>query len=284
MSSSTAGGPFTPDKTQVIRSYADAPGIRNNVVHLNQTPDSEFLASSVEFAGTGNVLFVEDGVRLRNSKLRFLGNDAVIHIRKSSRYLGLIATVFDESVFYLGPGASFTSEARFLPTERKHVIVGSDAMFSSRVLFRTADPHLIYSARTRQRVNASESIWVGDHVWLGEDTLLLKGARVGSGSILAARAVVTKSVPSNSTAAGVPARVVGSDIFWTRPSVHAYTQTQTDQSAVHPNDDFIYTHHDVLDVDQLQRQLDSASSGTERAAWCHKLDQMTGKNRFFRPW
>lgn len=269
-------------QTQIIRSYEDAAALRDNVIHLNKTQDSEFIDSSVEFAGTGNVLYVEDGAKLRSSRLRFLGNNAVIHIRTSPLYLRLLATVFHESVFYLGPGASFTAEARFLPTERKHVIIGSDAMFSSRVVFRTADPHLIYSASNHQRINPSASIWVGDHVWLGEDTLLLKGARVGSGSILAARAVVTKSVPCNSTAAGVPARIVGNGIFWTRPSVHAYTSEQTEQSLVNAQDDFIYTRDEhVLDVPQLEAALDGASSGLERAEWCQELDRTERKNRFF---
>ncbi|MDR6989382.1 acetyltransferase-like isoleucine patch superfamily enzyme [Paenarthrobacter nitroguajacolicus] len=251
-------------------------------MHLKDTPGSEFTSSTVEFAGTGNVLFVEDGTRLRNTRLRFLGNDAVIHLRKSQGFLRLVATVFEESVFYLGPGATFTAEARVLPTERKHVIVGRDAMFSSRVAFRTADPHLIYSVENRQRINPSESIWVGDHVWLGEDTLLLKGARVGSGSVLAARALVTKSVPSNATAAGVPARIVSNGIFWTRPSVHGYTGAQTQASLVHSGDEFIFTSDEqVADIQALERGLDAATSGIGRAAWCFQLDQMDGRNRFF---
>ncbi|MCD4850085.1 acyltransferase [Arthrobacter sp. AK01] len=269
-------------KNQVIHSYADVSKVRDNVVHLKDTPGSEFTASTVEFAGTGNVLFVEDGARLRNTRLRFLGNDSVIHLRKSHGFLKVIATVFEESVFYLGPGATFTAEARVLPTERKHVIVGRDAMFSSRVAFRTADPHLIYSVEHHQRVNPSESIWVGDHVWLGEDTLLLKGAKVGSGSILAARALITKKIPSNSTAAGVPARIVGNGIFWTRPSVHGYTAAQTELSHDHAGDEFIFSaDEEPADIQSLERELDAATSGIGRAAWCFQLDQMDGKNRFY---
>ena len=267
---------------QYIRSYSDVANVRENLVYLNDSDGSEFVSSSVEFAGTGNVLFVEDGVKLRNSRLRFLGNNSVIHIRKSSRYTRVVSTVFEESVLYLGPEASFTSEAHLLPTERKHIIIGRDAMVASRVAFRTADPHLVYSVDSRQRVNPSASIWVGDHVWLGEDVLLLKGARVGSGSILAARSLVTKRVPSNTTAAGVPARTVGNGIFWTRPSVHSFSAEQTEQSHIHPEDDFIFNRDEhSLDIDALENELDSASNGSQRAAWCHQLDQLDAKNRFF---
>ncbi|MDR6639845.1 hypothetical protein [Paenarthrobacter nitroguajacolicus] len=267
---------------QIIRTYADVATVKDNTIQLNETDGAEFLNSSVEFAGTGNVLFIEDGAKLRNTRLRFLGNNAVIHIRKSPRFIRLVASVFEDSVLYLGPGASFTSEARFLPTERKHVIIGADAMFSSRVTFRTADPHLIYAVGSHRRVNPSASIWVGDHVWLGEDTLLLKGARVGSGSILAARALITKPIPSNSTAAGVPGRIVGTGVFWTRPSVHAYTQAQTDRSGFEAKDDFIYSRDGfVLEIDKLEAELEQASDGPGRAAWCHRLDELTAKNRFF---
>jgi hypothetical protein len=279
---SRSDGAGPAPKTQIIREYGDVSAIRNNVVHLQDTPGSEFIGSSIEFAGTGNVLFVEDGTRLRNCRLRFMGNGAVIHLRRSHGFLRLIVTVFEESVFYLGPGATFTSEARVLPTERKHVIVGSDAMFSSRVAFRTADPHLIYSVQDGERVNPSRSIWVGDHVWLGEDILLLKGARVGSGSILAARALITKNVPSNSTAAGVPGKIVNGGIFWTRPSVHAFNEARTAKSHVHDGDEFIYSADgNVMDTKQLEHELGAATSGIGRAAWCFQLDQLEGKNRFY---
>ncbi|GAA1731236.1 hypothetical protein GCM10009809_28430 [Isoptericola hypogeus] len=267
--------------SQVIRSYGDVDGIRDNVVHLNPGAGGELVSSSIEFVGTGNVLHVEDGAKLRNTRLRFLGNDSVIHLRRSARYTEVVATLFHESVLYLGPGSSFTSAARFIPSERRHVIVGSDAMFSSRVAFRTADPHLVYSAHDHRRVNPSRSVWVGDHVWLGEDTLFLKGARVGSGSILGARAVVTKEIPSNTSAGGVPARVIGTDVFWTRPSVHAWTQDQTDRGASHPGDEFLFASDaDTLDVDALEKELDRAATSAERAAWCERLDALTSKNRF----
>ena len=51
-------------------------------------------------------------------------------------------------------------------------------------------------------------IEIGEDVWLGSGVHLLDGAQVGRGCVVGAGAVVTKSLPSFSVAAGVPARVL----------------------------------------------------------------------------
>lgn len=55
---------------------------------------------------------------------------------------------------------------------------------------------------------------IEDHVWIASNVTILKGVRVGRGSIVAAGAVVTKDVPARSLVAGIPARVVKSDVDW----------------------------------------------------------------------
>ena len=51
-------------------------------------------------------------------------------------------------------------------------------------------------------------IHIGKNVWLGANVTILPGVTIGKGSIIAAGAVVTKDVPSNMIAAGVPAKVI----------------------------------------------------------------------------
>lgn len=49
---------------------------------------------------------------------------------------------------------------------------------------------------------------IGNNVWLGENVTILKNVEIGDNVIIGAGSVVTKSIPSDSVAVGIPARVV----------------------------------------------------------------------------
>ncbi len=49
---------------------------------------------------------------------------------------------------------------------------------------------------------------IGDNVWIGMNAVILKGVTIGENSVVAAGAVVTKSVEPNTIVAGNPAQVV----------------------------------------------------------------------------
>ena len=49
---------------------------------------------------------------------------------------------------------------------------------------------------------------INDNVWIGAKSTILSGVTIGSGSVIAAGAVVTKDVPENVVVAGVPAKIL----------------------------------------------------------------------------
>lgn len=49
---------------------------------------------------------------------------------------------------------------------------------------------------------------ISDDVWIGARSILLPGVKIGSGTIIAAGSVVTRSIPSNVIAGGNPCRVI----------------------------------------------------------------------------
>lgn len=51
-------------------------------------------------------------------------------------------------------------------------------------------------------------IHIGKNVWIGANATVLPGVTIGDNAVIAAAAVVTKDVPANVVAAGVPAKVI----------------------------------------------------------------------------
>lgn len=89
------------------------------------------------------------------------------------------------------------------------ITIGHGVAISSGVAIRDSDNHSINGNAV-----ISAPIVIEDHVWIGLNVTILKGVRVGSGSVIAAGAVVTSDVPSNSLVGGVPAKVIKQDIVW----------------------------------------------------------------------
>ena len=51
---------------------------------------------------------------------------------------------------------------------------------------------------------------IGNNVWMGENVTIWKGVTIGDNVIIGIGSIVTKDIPSNSIAVGVPAKVIGS--------------------------------------------------------------------------
>jgi acetyltransferase-like isoleucine patch superfamily enzyme len=63
-------------------------------------------------------------------------------------------------------------------------------------------------SRIGPQPSIKKEIIVGEDVWIGANSVILKGVNIGSGSVIAAGAIVTKSIPSNEIWGGVPAKLI----------------------------------------------------------------------------
>jgi acetyltransferase-like isoleucine patch superfamily enzyme len=64
------------------------------------------------------------------------------------------------------------------------------------------------SKRIDQQGITTRPVVIGDDVWIGANAVVLPGVTVGSHSVVAAGAVVTKDVPPHTVVGGVPAKVI----------------------------------------------------------------------------
>lgn len=97
-----------------------------------------------------------------------------------------------------------------------NVYIGNNVLIASKV-FITDHNHGDYGANNNHdspdippilRPLRARPVIIEDNVWVGEFVSILPGVKIGRGSIIGAQSVVTKDIPPNVIAVGVPARVI----------------------------------------------------------------------------
>lgn len=107
---------------------------------------------------------------------------------------------------YLGPGCMILAS-------ETTVHIGDKVMFGPNVMLIGGDHNAsevgveMFDVKEK-RASDDQPIRIERDVWIGAGAVVLKGVTIGTGSIVAAGSVVTKSIPEYSIAGGVPAKVL----------------------------------------------------------------------------
>lgn len=100
----------------------------------------------------------------------------------------------------------------FFGSEPYLIKIGNNCRISYGVKFATHDGG-VWVLRNKPSLKDADvfgKITIGDNVNIGWNAIILPGVTIGDNCVIGAGAVVTKDVPSNSVAAGCPARVIES--------------------------------------------------------------------------
>lgn len=174
----------------------------------------KFARSEINFTGTSGRVLLGRDVDISDCKIT-VGGSSTLEIGDGTRLSGVIHVGFKSTVS-LGKGVYVTKNIKLRAVEETSIRIGDGCLFGSDVAIRTADGHPIYDAKSRVRINTARSVEIGRHVWIADEVLILKGAKLEDACVAGARSVITKPVPRNCAVAGNPARVIKKDITWER--------------------------------------------------------------------
>lgn len=98
----------------------------------------------------------------------------------------------------------------------EHVFIGDNVLIASKVYISDIQ-HGTYSGENmhshpnsipKERELSSKPVIIKEKVWIGDNVAIMPGVTIGEGSIIGANSVVSKSIPANCIAVGIPAKVI----------------------------------------------------------------------------
>lgn len=96
----------------------------------------------------------------------------------------------------------------------KKIIIGNNSQMAWESIIMDTDHHQIYD-EDGACINEDKEVVLGDNVWIGARSFILKGSRINDGCIVGANTTITKSYnEQNAIIAGSPARIVKHNVSW----------------------------------------------------------------------
>lgn len=109
----------------------------------------------------------------------------------------------------IGDGAHIGARCHLWAGNRTgRVIIGPKALFGPEVFLTASNYQLTPGKAIVDQDTDEADVVVGAGTWLGARVMVTAGVTIGDGAVVGAGSIVTRSIPANAIAVGVPARVV----------------------------------------------------------------------------
>lgn len=112
----------------------------------------------------------------------------------------MIATMKEGAEITIGSGCGFSGT---VISSALRIAIEEDVRCGANTLITDTDWH-----SNDPRSGDDQPVLIGKNVWLGVNVMVLKGVTIGRNTIIAAGSIVTRSLPENVVAAGIPAVII----------------------------------------------------------------------------
>lgn len=109
--------------------------------------------------------------------------------------------------YNISVGDNFYANTNCTILDCAKITIGNDVLIGPNVSFYTPN-HAMDPAERKAGYERSLPITIGDNVWISGSVSILPGVSIGDNSVIGAGSVVTKNIPANVVAVGVPCKVI----------------------------------------------------------------------------
>jgi acetyltransferase-like isoleucine patch superfamily enzyme len=183
----------------------------------------------VRLNSVSGYLFVGRRVSVRNARQLSLGRGVVLEDDVSIDAMGRQASRFDDGVTIkraanivctavarqkglgITIGAHSSIGAGSYLGAQGGIVIGANVLVGPAVMIFSEDHVFADPAQLiRQQGMKRAQVVIEEDCWIGSRVVILRGTRIGRGSVIGAGSVVTHDIPAGSLAVGAPARAVRS--------------------------------------------------------------------------
>lgn len=171
----------------------------------------------IEIEGNHNLVRFHPTCKLVNVSFRLVGDNLRVELGERVKISDWAEFLLMENGAAIRLGHHTTVEsARFIAHGETEIDIGPDCMLAYDIEVRTSDSHSILDEATGERINPDKSVRVGEHVWIGARSVVLKGVNIGDRSVIATGSIVSKDIGAGVIAGGTPARQLKDGVTWDR--------------------------------------------------------------------
>lgn len=208
-------------KIDIIR-YIKLNFCSSQIVRQGKGKVIPYKGAIIDLDKTAKIYIEEGDVEIGTDKLKGAKTETYIRLQKNAIWrakkgckisYGSTIEVLESGQLNTG---YFTMNSWSTLIIKKQVNLGQDVMIARRVIVFDSDFHSIVDAKGKE-INYSKEVTIGNHVWIGANSVILKGVRIGENSIVAANSLITKEI-ANNTLVGEKAEciILKEQIDWRR--------------------------------------------------------------------
>lgn len=151
-----------------------------------------------------------EGRGMRKTYVSVHGKGCIV-FRGKAVILDGTGIVVSNAQLTVGKNFLCNSDSFFQVTQ--NVTIGNDCLLGWNVQINTTNGHTVFVDGVKTQMESP--IYIGNHVWIGADSLIFKRAHIPDGCVVAQRSLVSKMFEKqNCLLVGSPAKVMKEQVEW----------------------------------------------------------------------
>lgn len=167
----------------------------------------------------GSALYLNGSIKLntgrtwnvKENSYLLVGESAVLRVQERMN-------IAYSSRVIIGPGAKMEIDSMGCNTGcvfvcLNSITMGQEVMIGWNVTVIDGDGHPVEYRDGKKQEN-TKPVFIGNHVWLCNGSLVMKGSKIGDGAIIGANSFITGRVKAGAMTSPMPAKVIMENVGW----------------------------------------------------------------------